>query len=346
MKDFILNKELNEKEINNKKLILESKPIRLMILLTTICNLDCIMCNRIKTGNFTIPPQAIKKIYSVLPYITWMNWQGGEVFLIDYFKQLFLDVCNFGHIQQSILTNGLLIDEEWAKILSEFNVEITYSIDAVTKDTYEKIRKKAKFSDLIKSIELINKYRIKYHTKSMLGITTVVMKSNYKELYLIPEFCKKYGFTHLRFDYLHPHTAHDEDIILKRNPEAVDYLRKVLPEIEIKCQDLNIHFCYTFKEFLYDNIEENNEYKLNHNQTLLNRKCTLPWQQLALFPTQGAEVRPDCACIHPVGNLINDTIEEIWNSKMMQLYRYNLITGNIKSWCSEKCIIDMGYSPY
>jgi len=340
MQDLIHNIELNKTEIERKQVVLKSKPTRLMVLLTSRCNLKCIMCHRVKAKeHYTVPFVAIKKIYDLLPFITWINWQGGEVFLVPYFKQLFSDISNYRHIYQTVLTNGLLIDDEWARILAESNTGVTYSIDAVTGQTYEKIRKGAKFDDLVRSVEIMRDYRARYSSRSPLEITAVVMKSNYRELNLFPEFCKKYGFSNLRFDYLHPEIIPEEDVILKRDSEAIKHLNTILPEISIKCKQLGIGFCLTFKKFLEEGSESDAQ---NENAGPVRIKCKLPWQQFTVIASEKGEVQPDCACIHTVGNLMDNTVEEIWNSEKMQLYRKNLLTDNARSWCAKKCLIDMG----
>ena len=178
MQDYAENIRLNEKEIEQGRIVLESLPHRLMVLLTTRCNLGCIMCDRVKaTQHFTVPFDVLKKIYVLLPYVSWLNWQGGEVFLVGHFKEVFQKVSEYRHICQNILTNGLLIDEEWARILNDSNTAVTYSVDGVTKGTYEKIRKGAKFDDLIKSCAIMGKFREKYGASNNLEITSVVMKS-------------------------------------------------------------------------------------------------------------------------------------------------------------------------
>ena len=60
---------------------------------------------------------------------------------MDYFKDLFKEAARFPNIRQIINTNGLLMTEEWAKDLIESKADITFSIDGVTKDVYEYIRK-------------------------------------------------------------------------------------------------------------------------------------------------------------------------------------------------------------
>jgi len=91
-------------------------------------------------------------------------------------------------------------------------VNLTFSIDAVTKHKYESIRKGAKFERLIESLEIINEMNKKCNSSIQLHINVVVMRSNYKELYLFPDFCQRYGIKHLRFDFLRPDVTPEEDI--------------------------------------------------------------------------------------------------------------------------------------
>ena len=344
MNKFIDNIELNKLEMESNKTVLESRPHRLMILLTTRCNLDCIMCDRVKRKrHFTIPLEVIEKIYPLLPFTTWLNWQGGEIFLVEYFKDIFMKITEYPHVFQNILTNGLLIDSQWAELLSNSNSGVTYSIDAVTKTTYEKIRKGSRFNDLIKSCEAMNKSRIKYRSSNGLEITSVVMKSNYKELSLFPEFCKNFGFTSLRFDYLHPEVIPEEDIILSNDLQSCAYLRSKLPEIKQECREKNIGFHCTFENYLYGNAKLNDA--LRPKEQNLPRSgfvCKLPWQQFTVLANEKADVQPDCACIHTVGNLNEDTLEELWNGERMRRYRENIINNQIKNFCSKKCLIDIG----
>ncbi len=102
MDRWISNKELNRLEAAEGKAVLDSKPRTLMAILTTACNLKCIMCTRIKSKPQSLPFEVVEKVYDLLPYLERVDWQGGEVFLVDYFKELFLKTAGFPHILQNI----------------------------------------------------------------------------------------------------------------------------------------------------------------------------------------------------------------------------------------------------
>lgn len=345
--EFIKNKELNEDEIKMGRVMLQSKPRMLMIVLTTRCNLECIMCSRSNPRkDSTLPYDTVKKIRSLFPYLETIDWQGGEVFLIDYFKDLFLEAKTYSNIDQSIVTNGLLIDEDWVRIFANSKVNLTFSIDAVTKETYEYIRKRAQFEHLLENLKMINKSNKRYNNSIQLHINTVVMRSNYKELDLFPEFCQRYGIKHLRLDFLRPEIVPDEDIFINPDINALKYLQVELEKVERKCRELNIWFEYTFKPFIstiksyctdsagvktFNGISK-------HNSTERKLKCKLPWKKVYIDACSNGIVRPDCLCEHNAGNIFDSPIEEIWNNAVMQLYRNKLINECMQGWCSKICL--------
>lgn len=334
---FLSNKELNNNEIMSGNTVLRSKPRMLMVVLTTRCNVGCVMCSRSKlTGpDKTFAFDTIGQVRSLFPYLEAIDWQGGEVFLVDYFKDLFLEARAHPNIDQSIITNGLLINQEWAEIFADSRVNLTFSIDAVTKHKYESIRKGAKFERLIESLEIINEMNKKCGNSIQLHINTVVMRSNYKELYLFPDFCQKYGIKHLRFDFLRPDVTPEEDILINPDIEAIKCLRIELDSIEKGCKDRGIWFEYTFRPFL---AEEPVIVQRERNNIQPKLKCKLPWKKIFIDAAAGGIVRPDCLCRQNAGNIMETPIEDIWNNSIMQAYRKNIIEGTIENWCSETCL--------
>lgn len=339
----IENKELNEKELGMKNILLASMPRMLMVVLTTRCNLECIMCTRKdRSEALTIPYEKISQIRALFPCLETIDWQGGEVFLVEYFKELFLEAKTFPNIDQSVITNGLLINKEWAEIFADSRVNLTFSIDAVTKHTYEYIRRGARFENLLENLETIRRVNEERHNTIQLHINTVVMRSNYKELGLFPDFCSRYGIKHLRFDFLRPDVAPEEDILIRQDIGAINYLKNELGHIEKKCKELNIWFEYTFKPYMLvmdrDTLCLGGQ-KINGTTIEQKLKCKLPWKKLYIDAAEnGCAVRPDCLCKKNAGYIVDSTLQEIWNNEVMQTYRRKIKEGLMENWCSETCL--------
>ena len=337
MEIFRRNKTINQKEIAANKTILESRPLRLMLVLTNVCNIKCIMCDRVRINKTSLSFTSAKKIFSLLPYLETIDIQGGELFLLDYFPELLCEFLKFKNLTTSLLTNGLLIDQKWADLLVRDNINLAISIDSVVSNTYEYIRKGAKFSDLLKSLDLIVELSKKRNIKCPLTtLNTVVMRSNYKELHLLPKFCRDYGFTRLTFDFLRPQIAPQEDIfMINSDSGAINYLKEILPKIESESKQLGIKPDFScILPFLNDALDKQSISQQGAEQKI----CKIPWSKL--FVDADGTIRPDCLCNQIIGDLNNvSSLEEVWNNQIMQTYRNRIINHLTDGWCSESCLI-------
>ncbi len=156
------NLEVNQREFEARKIVLESWPIELMAILTTECNLHCIHCSR-EVSNKILPEEKAWEIAELFPYLQRINWQGGEVFLAPYFQKLLLAGSRYSRLEQQITTAGVLIDEYWADVLAEADASIAWSIDSVIPETFEKICRPARFERLLQSLHWVREAVEKIH---------------------------------------------------------------------------------------------------------------------------------------------------------------------------------------
>jgi MoaA/NifB/PqqE/SkfB family radical SAM enzyme len=294
------------------------------------------MCTRVGLEEATLEYGLLKKIFPLFPYLEHVEWQGGEVFLLDYFKDLFEKTAGFRNIRQCITTNGLFIDEEWAKMLSFSRTILRISVDAVTKGTYEAIRRNAKYEDLLKSLYYIKEQKHRGNEGFRLSLSAVAMKSNYRELDKFPEFCLQYGITSLGFSVLLPDAVPWENIYAESpdNLKIKNYLKDEIKNIKAECERYGIYFYCQFYDWLFP--EEKNETISGidiDNKTKI--RCFKPWSNLHL--EADAYFRPSCECIRDIGNLTRNTIDEIWNGEKMLQYRKYILANQEDKICSDQC---------
>ena len=351
---FLYNMILNEVEIVEGRTFLESKPRGMGIALTNRCNIRCIMCN-VWNNPWDIPEETINEIMELIPYLQRIFWQGGEVFLSPYFNKLLEKISAYPNIRQDINTNGLLINKHWAKRLVRANANIIFSIDGVTKETYEHIRRGAKFQDLLKSIDILNEEMGEKEDRTYVGnnkecstiINLVVMRSNYHELGGFIDFAKKYGFGRLQITPVD--IDNQENIFLHRDQEALVYIDKIMPEIFEKAKDYGIcvsNWLPVIKNSpssQKDILPPEKTHATGHRQTngsaaeIPNKiACYWPWQ--FLFIDWGGRVRPQCFCPKPVGNIHHNAIEEIWNNEIIQSYRQKIFDNDCQKLCDDRCV--------
>jgi len=123
-------------------------------------------------------------LFSILPYVKRVDFYGGEPFLIKgYFK--ILDYCKENKLKINfyLQTNGTVYNSRIESYLKELDIDVGVSIDAGTKELFEKIRVNANFDRVCENLKKISD--ILQAKKKRLTISTVVMGSNIRDLHKI-----------------------------------------------------------------------------------------------------------------------------------------------------------------
>ena len=220
---FFENKFLNEYEIANKKTILKSKPRNLMVVLSNKCNIACIMCLTSRS-KWELPKERLDEIILMFPYLERIMWQGGEVLFLPYFKDVLKIALKYPNMRQSMITNLQLADRETMELIVKNSIEVTISIDGVSKNIYEKIRRGASFEKLVDNINTLNDIRNKIKNKVILNMNVVVMNENFKTLSMFVDFAHKYKFDFICFmpiDYI-PKNPTDKEKEIKKEQDIFD----------------------------------------------------------------------------------------------------------------------------
>lgn len=154
------------------------------------CNLKCETCRHelyVSGGEELKANQRYAEIIKkeLLPDLKFFVMAGdGEVFASQTYKDLYTSVEMESLQWIRLLSNGMLFNEKNWKEFSKnkkAKIMLTASIDAVTKDTYEQIRRNGNFDILKKNMEFASNLR-KSGELSYFRINFVVQKKNYKEM--------------------------------------------------------------------------------------------------------------------------------------------------------------------
>lgn len=173
-----------------------------------LCNMNCDYCfytdeaskrENASYGimNLTTLEHIIKKTLAFAEENCSILFQGGEPTLagLDFFKNVIAleNKWNVNHvnIQNSIQTNGFLIDDTWAEFLHNHNFLVGLSLDG-TKEVHDAYRKDSHncgtFDKVLHTIELFKKYKVEFN------ILTVVTKHTTLHIKEIYSFYKDMGF--------------------------------------------------------------------------------------------------------------------------------------------------------
>ncbi len=192
-------------DICNGRVKLKSRPLRFNLANLTVCNLNCDMCHSTRFGerNNSIPEHVRKVHENIRKYfdkrITIYLTGNGEVLARRDTRELLqnFDSKKYDKVTFQILTNGILFQPRmWETIKHNNYTYANISIDAATKETYEKIRRGGNWEQLMKSLEVFKKAREEGKFSSV-NINMTVMRSNFREIPQFVEMARARGFNSL-----------------------------------------------------------------------------------------------------------------------------------------------------
>lgn len=358
----IKNILLNEYEISQGRIVLKSLPRTLNIVLTSKCNLNCIMCENSKE-NIELSDKQFEDIIEIMPYLQKLTLRGGEVFLDKRLYNL-LDEAGKNNINIEIVTNGQLLNKYIINKLIDNKVEITFSIDSVDEKNYEYIRVGGSFKKLLKNLKNFKEFKKIKKSEILTRLTMVVMKRNYKEIENIIEFAKEYGFNEI---YLLPvygsyvgkeenffNYGVDCNIIKELSLKKEKFqklahrysikLNNMLPDIKDYDSGINLNANFRIRKNVSEKmiITKQSNKKIGIN----NLFCFAPWQQMFLMNNDIAV--PTCSCSFSLkeDRIKNKNEENFiisrWNGSEMLEYRNKILSNQYK----EVCIKDYLCSKY
>jgi MoaA/NifB/PqqE/SkfB family radical SAM enzyme len=328
---------LNEIEILQNKVVLKSKPRELDITITTRCNLRCIMCDIHELSDYIIDDKMYIYIKNTLPYLENIIWKGGEVFLYNKFYE-FINLASQYNVRQTIITNGLLLTDDYVKLIAQYQIELVISIDATDKKTYEKIREGANFNVLINNLKILEKY---YGQNNLFKykMAVVVMSINYNQIEQLINFAILHKFESIHFQactncknkYLLLQDLKKKEVI----EQIEKYKNKYKNSIAILTDDtLNMK---RFTELRNADLlsvsqtaeskpvlDEKNNYA---NENLSIKKfCYRPFLKIALNPERN-NINFGCGCTDI--DVSKYQYDEIWNCSELVQYRKSIVSNDL-----------------
>lgn len=348
---YIDNLVLNEREITEGKSFLKSYPSRATIRLTNTCNFRCIMCEMPWEKPWYTPKHIMDDVAFLSQYMEDLQWQGGEIFILDrkFLRGLFERSAENPHLAQSIITNGVLIDKEWAEVLVRCRVSIRISVDGATKEVYEKIRPGSKWDNLMKAVGYLREEMERQGKRVPLDIHMVVMRSNHRQIAQLVEFAKANGFNTVDLSNImgtHP----DEDIFTGGTPEEWRGLEAERALARARALELGIKFGdnlpYAPKEIV---AERNTDLKTQSGRPAavpVSLKsgadfkgaffCLSAWKKLIV--RDFGNISTNWQCDRYIGHVNDGSLLDTWNGPQMQMYRKRIAANTQRSLCTEKCL--------
>jgi MoaA/NifB/PqqE/SkfB family radical SAM enzyme len=339
-------------------------PIEAYIEVAARCNLRCQMCPITvdprydpHSGN---PPLLERELFArlepLIPTLQRAYLMGlGEPFLnrdlIDYAERL----AGAG-VEVWITTNATLVREEHAAALSRAGVaRITVSIDGATAATYERIRRRGKFRDLLRGLRALGAVR-RRHGRPLLFLNMVAMASNLHELPAMIDLCAEVGGDGVHLEALYEWPSPELEEVSRRErltrlaPALVEQL---LAEARRRADASGVLFFSRLDElaFFAASVDDapaagggpaadpaagtaaSAEPASLPAAPALPWACSEPWTTINV--NAAGVVRPCCFNDQNMGNLSEQPADRIWNARDYQQMRADHVAGKAPESCAQ-----------
>ena len=308
------------------------------------CNLKCRMCH---VAFMREAPQFLN-----LDRISDFTFLKGKTVILGAVFEPFLhpeinrliDILNKHRCKLVIITNARNLHKKKIPAIFDSNLEaITFSFDGITESTYEEIRVGGNFNQ---TLENIGNFRSAFSNKdTFFAINYTVLLNNMNEVPLAPSFWESYNIDLLRFISM---VIRNESEFLEKNSlwtkreiffQALNDAAKLIDESNYKISIMSPYFeSQQAKKDWGDRIQGGvfHSRGASNAQRIYHREFEYGASDGMTFPCRSPFVATritwdglvNLCHNRPVGDLYQNTFEEIWNGHQAQELRNQVKNNN------------------
>lgn len=302
------NTELNMKELEAGKTVLQSYPRRLVLELTNACNLNCVMCGR-NAANFKPTVfdmdvfRSFEPIMDTIEEVTLMGW--GEPTIHPHFIEM-LEIIDKHSARKYFCSNGMNL-KKIKDAIFDYHVDVfAVSLDGATDETNSRIRRGSKIEQITEDLKDIVRNKKERGLKyPWINFVFCAMQSNIRELPDLVRLAAEIGIEEVKVVYL---TVFGEDLMNESLWGHEDLVKEVFEEAIRVGDELGI----VLKLPHYIGEDEAGD--------RLHKDCFVTWRDF--FLGSDGFVRP---CMSTPIKFFEYNKEkdfmEIWNASEYQKYR-------------------------
>lgn len=292
--------------------------IELFVEFTTECNFDCKMfCNNSKTKKTTINISDIKGIESLLARSKFIDITGyGEIMTHPNFEHI-ISFLSAKKIPIRIVTNGYMLYHPKIRetIIKSTIFELVISINSLNPSTHELFSNRpASLSKVLIGIDHLIKEGF---SNKKIQFSFVMNKYNFDEVKSFIDLGNKYGI-HVACLGLTPTIKYERDISIPDTTEN----REKIKEYYRYAKEKNTSFFI----FNFDNQVGAEKRNTSLSESIKNCK----WIYEKFFISATGNVGPCCWNNMIMGNILNESFDEIWNGPKYTELRERVKNGDLK----------------
>ena len=313
-------------------MILMEDPFYIQWHITNLCNLRCKHCYQDDFSKKSdLDWSELKKVSDNL-LVTMREWDrktcihltGGEPLLKPELFPLLDDLNRQSTVEElGIITNGLLMDRETMRRLSNFSKfkKMKISLDGGDAETNDSIRQKGTFEKVMQSLSMIKKEK-----RFEIILMFTVMKKNFKSLPSLFQLCQDLAIDGLIIERFIPLGRGRE--ILAEVLSKEEWKEMIGMLLDFSSINREEHYFLPYQAFQVGLNGEEPE--------LLGAPCVIGKDGICVMPN--GDVLPCRRFPISIGNLLKDSLKTIWEkSELLEKLRGK---ENLKGKCGECKIED------
>lgn len=317
------------------------------------CNLKCPTCPRNSTegGHFDMAPAVFSRICEELAYAQSMDLTGWGEPLLHPDLTIMIRKAKEKGLPVSMTSNGTLLTEKMTSELIDAGLDkLAVSVDGMTPETYEPIRRGAVYSKVCQNIKAAVSLVNKKSSSLEVSLAFTIQKQNLSDLELIVPWMKEHGVEVLHLKHLNVlSNSFDWDNSLLSNAlddEADSILLRKTEAGIVKIREAAVKAGFSFNFFS----------QLPMDERLSRQNCLATPLNSVYFSFDGM-VSPCCHLGHKVsrffqntcyapdsfitGNIMETSLQNIWDSPGYRHFRSEFQQGSGPSHC-ETCYLRYG----
>ncbi|MBF0594296.1 MAG: radical SAM protein [Candidatus Omnitrophica bacterium] len=175
-------------------------PSRLWIMYGELCNVSCVMCHQDHRSKVKIDNNFLKLNidWSVVKEV---QLQGGEVLLMQGAKELYSWLTKDMGKKVNVITNGLLLNDEWVECLVTGASWVAISVNAATAKMHEKINRGSNFDKVVKNIKKMITVKRELHSDTKIIFKYTIVPENVSEIVAAVALADSLGCDSLQYGY-------------------------------------------------------------------------------------------------------------------------------------------------
>jgi peptidoglycan/xylan/chitin deacetylase (PgdA/CDA1 family)/MoaA/NifB/PqqE/SkfB family radical SAM enzyme len=290
--------------------VLSARPRFLIIGPTSRCNARCVMCpvsfRAPGDKGADMPGEVFEKLAPLIPTAAHLNlFSTGEPTIAREIERILEEARRLRnrHAPLWLSTNGKRLPPGLLELLMEPGTVLQFSVDGGTREVFEAVRRGIGFDELCASLALVRARKGKLaHPRVVFSST--ISRRNLHDLGAIFALAKEYGVEHVNFYEADPEAP--EEVAFSLDESDRPLFEKQLPAIEAS------------------GIAHSNGLAFRKTRLEAPLRCVAPWT--VFHARADGTVRTCCTLRRSMGDLRQQSVEEIWNGPEYRRLRRAFVT--------------------